>query len=128
MSSTQSGSFPPGLAATVHSDSHVWIREHYEKLKGPLHLTYRPVNPEELREVANLHREWFPLPYTEFDFANIGVACDSIAAVLNPADYGDFAHSQPVIIGLLIYELLPGSGRGCFGTPPSSLYLSLIHI
>ena len=101
---TRSGSFPPSVAPHVHSHSHVWVRTHLGQLQQDLRLTYRAVGAEDLAEVAALHKEWFPVTYLDSYFQTINGTSECIAAVVNPADYGDYDTGHDVIVGLIIYR------------------------
>lgn len=103
---THSGAYPPNVPAEVVSQSHIWIKQHLTALRESLKLNFRPLNGLELEECAKLHREWFPINYTEHFFKEIGSSMQSIAAVIAPSDYGE-EEGEDVLAGLVVFRITP---------------------
>ena len=58
-----------------------------------------------MAEVVSLHKEWFPINYKDSYFQSVNSFRECVAAVIDPADYGDTECPQPIIVGLIIFGL-----------------------
>lgn len=105
MKTTKSGSFPPNLTPEIHSYSHFWIRNHQEEIKEkPPNLQYRAMEKSELAEIKALHKEWFPINYSDSLFDMIGGSLHSIVAIFDTRDYGG-SESEIIVAGIVLFRL-----------------------
>ena len=115
---TQSGSFPPNLFPRIHSFSHKWVRAHkslFKKMPFP-DIDYHEVSRWELDEIIALHKEWFPVTYSDSMFGSIGISIKSIGAYLNITQFRK--NAPPLLIGLILFTISPNQDNS---------YLSLTY-
>ncbi|CAG9325173.1 unnamed protein product [Blepharisma stoltei] len=110
MKTTKSGSYPPSIIPELQSYSHFWIRNHLEEIKNkPPSIIYRPINKSELKEIKALHKEWFPINYSDALFDMIGSSLYSIAAVFDTKEYGE---SEIIFAGLILFRVSHNESNG----------------
>uniref|UniRef100_A0A7S3MPU5 N-alpha-acetyltransferase 60 n=1 Tax=Fabrea salina TaxID=342563 RepID=A0A7S3MPU5_9CILI len=102
---TRSGAYPPGIKTNLESDSHKWILKNFSSLNSNLKLEYKSLTEEDIPEIRSLHKEWFPVSYSENFFEEIGGSLSSVAAVINPKDYGDYSTNHSVICGSILFKI-----------------------
>lgn len=108
---TNSGSYPLETQVKIVSRSHNWVLKNAERLKESLEIKYRKLKPKDLKEVKALHKEWFPINYSNEFFQSIGSTTHSIAAVVNPRKYGDSRTTHPVIVGMILFRIQVNSSN-----------------
>jgi ribosomal protein S18 acetylase RimI-like enzyme len=81
----------------------MWVLSHLDRLHADLRYTIRPLRSDELVECKALHKEWFPIEYSDQFFNSIPNAIQALAAVIDVADYDERGEGS-VIIGLILYR------------------------
>lgn len=100
---TISESFPNPSEPVVVSRSHLWVLSHLEALQAKLRYTIRPIHSNEIIECKALHKEWFPIEYSDQFYSMIPYPLQALAAVVQTGDYDDI-DSGNIIIGLILFR------------------------
>jgi ribosomal protein S18 acetylase RimI-like enzyme len=107
---TKSGSFPPNMVSEIHSESHMWIRDHLEILKQKdLDIKYRELNSHEIPELKALQMELFPIQYSDSLYESINQSIFSIGAFLYNKYYEEGA--VPLLVGVILFRITPNANN-----------------
>ena len=108
-----SDAFPPNKRGireklTISSSSHMLLKN--TKL-NPDNVIYKPLTKEDIEEIKNLHKEWFPIKYSDYYFKSIFEKKSqyfSIGAFYTIIDE-ETNEKKEIIIGLALCEWIIGS-------------------